>query len=390
MTVNPLEAITKLVSSHPAASWRDPKNGPVPLGFVKGAALSYGRLYCKYKANNDAAAEYIARANTNNVAHDALAYYAPEFAALKLDNSQSGVDTLRHTFILACALPGPDSSWRWWVGVDTTNASSETADTAEAGLCQTSWNSNSFNRAITVPLFEHYLKVDEPLLWRDVFSEGTGGDENHAIHQVGSGQGAVFQALSKLAPPFALEYAAVVLRGLRGHYGTIRDRKVVLNPHMDDLFQQVEKIIAASPEVAASLSDTPIVPVVQPTHTVPAPTVRTHPPVTTTTTTNTATAAPDLTTVLADFSEEHWQTVLLVGDFLAKMNPAKFGFFVPLNAILRLVPGGAAVAAPASAATSATATKPAVTVSTVAPNAVADLEKAVSSLSSIVGALKLI
>jgi len=247
--------ITALAAAHPAARWTDPRNGHMPIGFTKGAALGWGRLAGKFRAK-DPAALFCARA-AGDPARDALGFYAKQFHALGLDNSADGLTTLRHLWVFVCCLPGPESSWRWWVGVDTTNRGSDTADSAEAGLCQTSWDSRAAKPDLTMALFQHYLTVPEPLLWRDIFSEGIGAPD-HPVHEIGSGDGAVFQALSKLAPTFALEYAAIIVRCLRRHYGTIRDRKVVLNPHFDDLFRQVDALIATDPAAfAAALADAP-------------------------------------------------------------------------------------------------------------------------------------
>ena len=51
------------------------------------------------------------------------------------------------------------------------------------------------------------------------------------------------------------------------------------------------------------------------------------------------------------FAESHWRDALIIGDTLAKLDPVKFGFFGPLNLVLRSIPGG--MSAPASGVTPA-------------------------------------
>src|SRR5262249_5784523 len=78
-------------------AWRG--RGKAPAGYVKGMALVYGRVYCKFKAG-DAAVVDMARKNTGDLTHDALAWYDDVFNAAGMDNRTSGVDTLRHLFVL--------------------------------------------------------------------------------------------------------------------------------------------------------------------------------------------------------------------------------------------------------------------------------------------------
>jgi peptidoglycan hydrolase-like protein with peptidoglycan-binding domain/murein DD-endopeptidase MepM/ murein hydrolase activator NlpD/LAS superfamily LD-carboxypeptidase LdcB len=81
--------------------WRD--RGVAPPGYIKGMALVYARVYCKLKAG-DAAVTEMAKANTGKTEKDALAHYVQEFNAAGMSNEFSGVDTLRHLFVLLIGL----------------------------------------------------------------------------------------------------------------------------------------------------------------------------------------------------------------------------------------------------------------------------------------------
>ncbi len=73
----------------------------------------------------------------------------------------------------------------------------------------------------------------------------------------GSGQEKGFQKPSKECPAFAAEFAAVTLRVLRGHHGTVNRHAVQINPELDDMFSKAEALIEAEPTLfAAALADT--------------------------------------------------------------------------------------------------------------------------------------
>src|SRR5258707_776296 len=83
----------------------------------------------------------MARANTGDDDHDAISWYESRFTPLGMSNAADGADTLRHLFVLICGLAMRESSGNYTEGRDTT-AGNTSADTAEAGLLQQSWNSH--------------------------------------------------------------------------------------------------------------------------------------------------------------------------------------------------------------------------------------------------------
>ncbi|MFN8490555.1 MAG: M23 family metallopeptidase [Caldilineaceae bacterium] len=215
--------------------WRN--RGVAPPGYIKGMALVYARVYCKLKAG-DAAALEMAKANTGNPVKDALAHYAAEFKAAGMNNQSAGVDTLRHLFVLLMGLGMRESSGRYCEGRDT-SASNTTAETAEAGLFQTSYNARRAN-PLMLQVFRQYLA--NPSGFVEVFREGVRCRKAN-LENFGEGDGREFQRLSKACPAFAAEFAAVGLRNVRRHWGPINRKVAEIRPECDAMLMQVQKVV---------------------------------------------------------------------------------------------------------------------------------------------------
>ena len=212
----------------------------MPIGYTKGMALVYARAYCKLVAF-DPAAVAMAVADRKDSKTDALSWYAAEFADLGLSNGRNGVDTLRNVFNLLIGLGVRESSGRYFCGRDT-SADFREADSAEAGLFQSSFGARVYNSNMT----EVYLSYKGRTDFLDVFKEGAGTPDAANLRNWGSGEGANFQALSKSCPAFAAEYAALCLRYHRAEYGTIRDKKVEVSSNCDAFLKGIENIINSS------------------------------------------------------------------------------------------------------------------------------------------------
>jgi Putative peptidoglycan binding domain/N-acetylmuramoyl-L-alanine amidase len=216
-------------------SWK--QRGRAPIGYIKGMALTYARLCQKLRAGDPAAIE-MAKADTANRNTDALAWYAEIFAASRMDNSVAGVDTLRHLFVLLIGLGMRESSGQHCEGRDR-SASNTTAETAEAGLFQTSFNARKAHPLLSA-LFSQYSA--NPSGFLDVFKEGVRcSPANHK--NFGSGAGRDFQRLSKECPAFAAEFAALALRNIRKHWGPISTRKAELRQECDEMLLQVQNVV---------------------------------------------------------------------------------------------------------------------------------------------------
>jgi hypothetical protein len=184
----------------------------------------------------------MAAAETNDAKTDALAWYHALFAAANMSNVNAGADALRHLFVLLIGLGMRESSGRYCEGRDT-GASNTSADTAEAGLFQTSWNAHTASPTIG-ELFAAYSKGSDGYL--GIFQEGVecGHDD---LANYGDGTGAAFQQLCKSCPAFAVETAAIGLRMLRSHWGPIISRAAEIRPEADALLRQVQSIVDAAP-----------------------------------------------------------------------------------------------------------------------------------------------
>jgi hypothetical protein len=217
--------------------WRD--RGKAPAGYIKGMAVAYARVYCKLKAGDPAAVE-MAKAKTTSTSKDALAWYDQRFADAGMDNSADGIDTLRHLFVLLTGLGMRESSGRYCEGRDR-SATNTTADTAEAGLFQTSFNARSAS-PLMPQLFVHYANRTD---FVDIFKEGVTCRASD-LENFGTGDGQEYQRLSKACPPFAVEFAAVGLRNIRKHWGPINSRAAEIRPECDAMLRQIQSSVDAS------------------------------------------------------------------------------------------------------------------------------------------------
>ena len=244
----PISEIVQIAANSALArvSW-DGGRGRAPLGYIKGMAVMFAVALRKL-AQGDPAAVEMARASSGDPSRDALAYYASEFARLGMRNDVSGIDTLRHLFVLMIGLGMRESSGRYCEGRDQ-SASNTSADTAEAGLFQMSWDAHGASRQIPRLLDEYQANGGGG--YREIFFEGVTphlGD----LDNCGSGTGLRFQQLCKECPGFAVETAAVGLRNLRTHWGPINRREAELRPEADDMLRAHMSEVDLDHEVGAS------------------------------------------------------------------------------------------------------------------------------------------
>lgn len=223
--------------------------GIAPRGYTKGMAVAFGVAY-RMLQRGDPAAAVMAAASVGNSAIDALAWYEGQFHALGMSNAVAGVNTLRHLFDLQIALGMRESSGQYNEGRDT-SAENTTAETAEAGMFQQSWNFRSGSPEI-VRLFEieSAKKQDDEQSLLTIFREGV---HDRHFPDYGLGAGARFQYLCKTRPLFAVLTAAVGLRTIggdathKGHWGPINNHAAEIRPEADALFRQVQAVIDAEP-----------------------------------------------------------------------------------------------------------------------------------------------
>lgn len=216
-------------------SWRD--RGVMPLGYIQGVALSFA-LAVQLLRHGEVTIQRMARKDTNDPDEDALSWYADKFDDLKMDNSKSGVVTLRHLFVLMMGLGPRESSGRYCEGRDV-SASNTSADEAEAGMFQTSWNIKHGDDYIEGLLEDFWVN---PNGFLTEFQAGVELDKDD-LGNYGTGDGARYQFLSKYAPAFHVMVTGLGLRVLRQHWGPLNRNEVELRKEADDLLQQVERVI---------------------------------------------------------------------------------------------------------------------------------------------------
>ena len=219
-------------------SWQD--RGQAPDAYVQGMAFAYSVAYRKLLAK-DPIAILLSQANSGDQAHDALAWYSNEFVIAGMNNSTTGVDTLRHLFVLLFGLGMRESSGVHCEGRDM-SADNVTSETAEAGLFQASANMSACSTDVR-KLFDEYTALGDcqqdglGLFAEDVFcSEGD-------WDCYGSGNGYAFQKLTKNAPVFACLSTAVGLRYLRQHWGPINRREVEVRQEVDAMLLDIQAAI---------------------------------------------------------------------------------------------------------------------------------------------------
>lgn len=243
LTKDIVDKIAQVAKGHPIAhyDWQD--RGKAPLGYTQGMALAYAQACVRLGAGDPIALE-MAKANTHDGNVDALAWYDTNFMAIGMSNEKAGQDTLRHLFVLMMGLGMRESSGKHCCGRDT-SASNMTADTAEAGPFQTSWNASTCCTDF-VNLFDQYERARDS---KGNCEQGYLGHWEAGVScssadwsDYGSGSGADFQAMQKSIPTFAVECAAIGLRNLRHHWGPINRKEAQLRLDADDMFKQVSKV----------------------------------------------------------------------------------------------------------------------------------------------------
>jgi uncharacterized protein (TIGR02594 family) len=212
--------------------------GPAPAGYTKGVAVAFANTYRQWKAGYGPALE-MAQRSSGNSDKDVLAWYAPEYRAVGMDNSSDGAVTLRHLWALVLGLGMMESSGEYCCGRDQ-SASNTSSDTCEAGAWQTSYNahncSDMFDR-----LFDDY-EAHRIQGFQQIFEEDVSCSDAD-WQNYGSGKGLQFQMMCKEMPAFAAQTNAITLRNLRNHYGPINRKEAELRREADEMLQDVMEFI---------------------------------------------------------------------------------------------------------------------------------------------------
>jgi hypothetical protein len=230
--------ICNVASNSAIASYRWADRGKAPAGYIKGMAVSFARIYHDLGDGNAYAVE-MAKAMTADASKDVLKHYEDIFNAAKMDNTKAGADTLRHLCVLMLGLGMRESSGKHCEGRDR-SANNTTAETAEAGLFQTSFNARRASPLLPRLLADFKAKPTPSYL--DIFKEGVRCRDS-SLENFGEGDGRDFQKLSKDCPFFAVSFAGIGLRNLRRHWGPINRRDAEVKADADTMFKDVQKLV---------------------------------------------------------------------------------------------------------------------------------------------------
>ena len=239
------DAAAKQITDLAAASnvtrinWKE--RGVAPIGYVKGMALVFARVYCKFNAKDPAALE-MAKKSSGKALVDALADFAPEFKAAGMRNDVDGADTLRHVFVLLYGLGMRESAGQYCKGrFKKTNTDPETAP---AGLFQTSFNARNFSPLLK-EMIKNFPRTPPTAGLLRVFREGVPACTTQDAENVGTGEGQEFQRLSKDSPAFAAEFTALALRKASQHWEPVQKKTVEIRRECDAMFKQVQDLVDA-------------------------------------------------------------------------------------------------------------------------------------------------
>ncbi len=222
------EKIAAAVATSMCADYRWRDRGRAPVGYVKGMAVLYSKAYREFKGHADAAATVVA-GDVTNVGADALAWYG--------QSNMTALERLRTTYALEIGEGMRESGGNPTEGPDQTVAN-PTEETAEAGLFQLSHN--SIGSSPWLPKLYTRYATDGAACRAAVFMEGV-TDRKAAI--IGTGPGAAFQRRMKSCPALAVEYAAVMLRVNRRHFGPIVRREAELVPACQEMLRSIEALV---------------------------------------------------------------------------------------------------------------------------------------------------
>lgn len=237
LTQKTIDAIVARAAASDLARYQWPGKGRAPIGYIKGTAVVYGLDYLKLLMGDPVAKAMVARVEGH---HDIFDRYKAHFDAAGMPNDGvSDVDRLRHLHVVLIGLGIRESSGGEDIGQDRSAPENRTAEKAEAGPWQQSWDLRSTNPLIP-KLFAEY--ASNPKLFADIFREGVHLSSD-AFTNYGSGDGERFQALTKSCPAFAAEVAAIGLRTSCTHWGPINNEKVELRPEADALLKEVQALV---------------------------------------------------------------------------------------------------------------------------------------------------
>ncbi len=208
------------VTGSACAKYNWKSRGVAPAGYIQGMANVFAKAVCDKDPD---------MLKLGDAAHDGLAWYGKSA-------------TLVNTYTLLIGSGMMESSGKWCEALDP-SASNHDAETAEAGPFQTSFNSRSVSPKKLAALWDWYKAHPERCdlaTWKKGVSASDIKGEC-STPPAGSGAGRDWQAFSRECPAFATEWAAVITRNQKSHYGPIKNKLVQFNNDCAEMFLSIEK-----------------------------------------------------------------------------------------------------------------------------------------------------
>ena len=233
------DEIQKIAASSSCSTYSWANRGKAPMAYMKGMALTFAKSYCRLRtteASPTGIVNILVRPS-GSATSDALAHYQSTYKSLGMDITSNKAEILKSLYTLGVGLGMRETSGKYCTGRDS-SASNTSASTAEAGLFQTSYNSMSASTELR-NLFMEY-KADPSKCFLDVFKVGV-SCSNTSIY--GTGEGAEYQAFNKSCPAFATEYAMMMLRLRRNHYGPINRQEAQIISSCNKMLSDVQAFL---------------------------------------------------------------------------------------------------------------------------------------------------
>ena len=236
-----IDQIQTLAADSTCANYAWKNRGKAPVGYIEGVSLSFARSLCRLK-NNTSTAIVMSAKNSGNDSKDSLTHYQSIFQSLPISIEVAGAEPLRAVYTLGMGLGMRESSGSYCEGWDKAAGSSRSSSAAEAGVFQTSYDSIGSSPELS-KLYAEY-KANPESCFLNTFKQGVSCGQTSIL---GSGAGADYQAFNKSCPAFATEYAMIMLRVQRGHYGPINRKEAEVLPACNQLLKSVQDLIDSDP-----------------------------------------------------------------------------------------------------------------------------------------------
>lgn len=231
--------IVDIAARSDCARHRWNERGHAPVGYIKGMALMYAKSFCESKGSPSMAVTAMKQAL--QAGQDSLVQYQDELVRSGVDVN-SDIERLRALYTLGIGQGMRESSGNTTEGRDI-KAKRPSAQTAEAGLFQTSFDSLGKSPALPKLLEQYRANTGACLL--EIFKEGIPRVITRPVF--GTGPGAEFQRFTRECPACATEYALVLLRVNRRHFGPINRKETEFFQPCNEMLKQVEAVATCTP-----------------------------------------------------------------------------------------------------------------------------------------------